>query len=722
MKIDEKINKTKSSESVKKQKIPVRKLKTEDQRFRILAEQSSDIILLINRERVVIYENKAVERVLGFKAEERIGNKVFDHIHPDELNFVTKTFDKLFADENAPAQKGEVHIRNTNGKWHIFEFTASNLVKKNAVEEVVINLRDITERKKAEKQLAESKELTSGLAEHMKDQVWLMDVNLNMIYISPSVEELIGYKIDELHACTFDKLLTQTSLNKALDLFATEIPRALDAPSDYVLNRSLELEFRCKDGSTIWGENTFSFIRDDHGNPVSILSEGRDITERKQIEEKLRESKELYTRLVDTISDPVIHTDLSGNILFVNNKTLQIGGYKREEIEGHNMLSFLPPEEHAGLIHNISLMMEGKVRLQEYQLIIKDGRKIPFELNGGVLRNEDGTPYGYVVVCRDITERRRTEEALRESEERYRGLVENASDIVFRTDETGHFTFVNPAALLMTGYEEKELIGMHYPKLIRPDMLEETKKFFEQQLIKGIKNTYLEYTILGKDGHEIWLGQNTRLISENGHIVGFQAMARDIMESKRKEAEILTLSITDSLTSLHNRRGFLSLAGHQLKLAQRSKVGIILFFADLDGLKWINDTLGHEEGDRALIETAAVLKETFRTSDIIGRIGGDEYAILTVDVTEANSETIIKRLQSHIRTKNNQKNRKYTLSISFGCSYYDPLSPCSLDELMASADKLMYEQKQNKKRLLPQGASLSDTKLFPSKDIGSHDI
>jgi len=136
------------------------------------------------------------------------------------------------------------------------------------------------------------------------------------------------------------------------------------------------------------------------------------------------------------------------------------------------------------------------------------------------------------------------------------------------------------------------------------------------------------------------------------------------------------------------------------------------YFADLDGLKWINDTLGHDEGDKALIEAAAVFKETFRTSDIIARLGGDEYAVLAVDINEANFEIFTARLQSLIDTRNNQENRTYRLSISIGCSYYDPEHPCSIDELMASADKLMYEQKQNKKSLLLQGDSLSNSSPY----------
>ncbi len=196
-------------------------------------------------------------------------------------------------------------------------------------------------------------------------------------------------------------------------------------------------------------------------------------------------------------------------------------------------------------------------------------------------------------------------------------------------------------------------------------------------------------------------------------LVGIGAGTRRLQSQallrEKLEEELVSLSITDPLTGLHNRRGFISLAGQQLKLSDRNKRGVQLYFADLDGLKWINDTLGHEEGDKALIEAATVFKETFRTSDIIARLGGDEYAALAVDITETNSEIFTARLQSLIETRNNQENRRYRLSISVGCSYYDPENPCSLDELMAHADQLMYEQKQNKKNLLLKGASLSNS-------------
>ena len=192
-----------------------------------------------------------------------------------------------------------------------------------------------------------------------------------------------------------------------------------------------------------------------------------------------------------------------------------------------------------------------------------------------------------------------------------------------------------------------------------------------------------------------------------GIVAGTRSLRRQMLLREKLEEELLSLSITDPLTGLLNRRGFLSLAEQQLKLSNRSKRGMQFYFADLDGLKWINDTLGHEEGDKALLEATTVFKETFRTSDILARLGGDEYAALAIDTTKENHEIFTARFQSLIDKRNKQENRKYKLSISVGCSYYDPENPRSLDELMAHADQLMYEQKQKKKDILPQGASLS---------------
>ena len=170
----------------------------------------------------------------------------------------------------------------------------------------------------------------------------------------------------------------------------------------------------------------------------------------------------------------------------------------------------------------------------------------------------------------------------------------------------------------------------------------------------------------------------------------------------REQEQLRALSLVDELTGLYNRRGFLTLAQQQLKLANRTKRGMLLLFADLDDLKGINDTLGHHEGDLALIQTANTLKDAFRESDIIGRIGGDEFAVLAIGASKESAEILTTRLQERLEARNAKANPRYKLSLSAGIAYYDPECPCSIDELLARADRLMYEQKRGKPELLAQ--------------------
>jgi diguanylate cyclase (GGDEF)-like protein/PAS domain S-box-containing protein len=186
------------------------------------------------------------------------------------------------------------------------------------------------------------------------------------------------------------------------------------------------------------------------------------------------------------------------------------------------------------------------------------------------------------------------------------------------------------------------------------------------------------------------------------------------VDRKRKEDELREMSLTDELTGLHNRRGFFTLADQQLKIANRSKKAMSLLYADLDGLKIINDTFGHDEGDRALVETAALLRDAFRESDIIARIGGDEFVVLTVDVGDVKPDSLIWRVQEKFDARNAAGHGKFILSVSQGIACYDPEEPCSARELVNLADQRMYDKKLAKKagRL---DLSSGRTNLFPSK-------
>lgn len=181
----------------------------------------------------------------------------------------------------------------------------------------------------------------------------------------------------------------------------------------------------------------------------------------------------------------------------------------------------------------------------------------------------------------------------------------------------------------------------------------------------------------------------------NGMLEALESSEKALRKSKEA---LIALSLRDELTGLYNRRGFLTLAEQQLKAANRATKGLLMIFADLDGMKDINDTLGHRQGDGALIDTARILRKTFRESDIIARYGGDEFIILSLENTESGAEMFEKRLREHLENHNKYEGRPYTLSLSTGFARYDPENPLSIKDLLVEADRIMYGKKNDKKR------------------------
>jgi diguanylate cyclase (GGDEF)-like protein len=163
------------------------------------------------------------------------------------------------------------------------------------------------------------------------------------------------------------------------------------------------------------------------------------------------------------------------------------------------------------------------------------------------------------------------------------------------------------------------------------------------------------------------------------------------------EERLRALTLTDELTGLYNRRGFMALVEPLLKLARRQKKTLYMLYADMDKLKEINDTFSHQEGDLAIKDIANIFRVTYRESDIIARIGGDEFVVIPVESAGNNSAGIESRLQEKIENHNVKGNRQYKLSISCGIAHYDPLTPTSIDELLLQGERLMYEEKKKKR-------------------------
>ena len=258
----------------------------------------------------------------------------------------------------------------------------------------------------------------------------------------------------------------------------------------------------------------------------------------KQVEEALNKSEETFRNLIEHAPD-AIYVHAEARFLYLNSMAVTLfGAASADQLIGSPLMDRFHPSCHEMIRERLHLLYEENRALPivEQTYIRLDGSPVPVEVHAVPITYNHQK--AFLTFARDISQRKRAEEALRESEERYRALVDNASDIVFTTDDTGHFTFVNPAGIRIMGYEKEEIIGRHYPTLIRPDMREEAVRFFGLQFVKGLQNTYSEYPVITKEGGEIWLGQNTKLIVQDGHVAGFQAMARDITDRKLVEEEL----------------------------------------------------------------------------------------------------------------------------------------------------------------------------------------
>lgn len=166
----------------------------------------------------------------------------------------------------------------------------------------------------------------------------------------------------------------------------------------------------------------------------------------------------------------------------------------------------------------------------------------------------------------------------------------------------------------------------------------------------------------------------------------------------RMQMSLRSLALVDELTGLCNRRGFFTLAKQHLKLARRTKGTLWLFFVDLDGLKQINDSFGHQEGDLALVKIAEILRRTFRDADIIARVGGDEFTVLAIHASDDSAQLMTSRLQENLKQFNAQKGRSYELGFSVGVARFDYGVMRSIEDLMAKADHALYQEKRRKKR------------------------
>ncbi len=499
--------------------------------FRALMENSLDAVTIMNEDGTIRYESPSYEGLLGFKPEERVGGGLYERIHPDDVTKVGELFAE-FLQNRVGTLHTEVRAQHKDGSWRSIEAIGSNLLDNPVVKGIVINLRDITERKIAEEALRQSEQRYRLLADNVTDVIWTSDMNLRFTYFSPAIRHFRGYSVEEAMGLSLEETLSPASVEVAVKVFAEHMAAENMGRRDLSGPVALELEHKCKNGGTVWGEVKMDFLRDLEGKPVGILGVARDITERRKMEEELR-------RLSDAVkmtTESVAIADLRGRIVDINEAGLRMYGLEnRADLVGKNPFDIIVTEDRPKALENMSKIVEtGSVKDIEYYINRKDGKRALIETSVSLIRGKEGEPKGIVAVARDITERRRMEGELRESEERFRAIFDNSVDGILVTDlETKSLYTCNKAMCQMLGYSLEEIRNLKvtdiHPKKDLPYIMTEIER--EQQGgSPGVKVLPLKR----KDGSVLYAEVTPSLVTFAGrhYLAG---IFRDISERKRAE-------------------------------------------------------------------------------------------------------------------------------------------------------------------------------------------
>ncbi|OHD71936.1 MAG: hypothetical protein A2W19_02075 [Spirochaetes bacterium RBG_16_49_21] len=637
--------------------------------------------------------NEAVCRIWGYSKEEMIGMNYKQYTDKETAKKLFELFNKIYK-TGEPIKAFEQEIIRKDGTKAFAEVSAT-LIRNSHGKPIGFRgmTRDITERKQMEKAVRQSEEIYRTIIEKIEDGYFEVDLAGNFIFFNDPLCKIHGYPREELMGMNNQQYTDEEDAKKIFEVF-NKIYRTGESGKifDYELIR--------KDGSKRQVEVSASLKKDSSGNPTGFRGITRDVTERKRMEDILQQSEEKYRTILGSIEEGYYEEDLAGNFTFFNDSMCRIYGYPRDELMGLNYKRYTDEAtaERLFQVFNEIYRTGEPSRGYTYELIRKDGTQKYIEASASLRKDSSDKPVGFRGIVRDVTERKRMEETIRQSEERYRTIIEKMEDGYFEVDLAGSFTFVNDAECRNLGYSREELIGMNNRQYADKENAKKVFEAFNKIYKTGEAVKIFDYEVIKKDGTLSYNELSASLIRDaKGKPIGFRGISRNITERKRAEEKIQYLATHDALTGLPNRMMFSQMLNHALQSARRYQRQFAVFFIDLDRFKVINDTLGHEAGDQLLQEIATRLKQTLRAADIVARMGGDEFVILIEEVSELSQvSTVAHRILSATLQPMIITGEECRVTASIGISIF-PRDAGDEQSLMKNADMAMYFAKEEGK-------------------------
>ena len=543
--------------------------------------------------------------------------------------------------------------------------------------------------KKPTKPLRQDQEKYRLLVENSQDGAFILQDG-KLALANKNLARMTGYSGQKMIGMNFKSLLPPDSA------FPEKVG-SVRSSGDF------DLHLLHRDGATrLFVRMSVRRIR--HLGKTAILGIVRDQTELWKTSEALERSEKRYRELYDNLRDGFAVVNLKGQLVLWNRAFQEMLGYSEKELGKLSNGDITPERWHdleAKIIKD-QVLSKGHSDFYEKEYIRKDGTVFPVTLRTRLIRNERGKPTGMWAFVRDIEDRKKVVEALRQTEEKYRTLFEDSRDAITITDRKGAFQDVNKAMLDLFGYTKEQMMRMKFRDLY-VDPADAAR--FQQEIRKKGSLRDHEAKLLKKGGkvmHCVLIGTQKR--SEDGTITGFQGIVRDItaqkaMEEALRESEkrYMELSITDDLTGLFNQRHFYNQLRAEIDRIQRYKHPLALLLLDVDNFKIYNDTYGHLAGDKVLAKLGQVIRSSIRKTDAGYRYGGEEFTVILTETPGQNAvvaaERLRKRFADEIFFPVPLEPVRVTVSVGIA-NYRDGEE---ITSFVKRADKNMYEAKGNGK-------------------------
>src|SRR5215217_3121334 len=674
-------------------------LRKSEARYRTVLDAAFDAIVTITPDGIVRWFNRGAERIFGYRAEEVVGQPVtllmperyrelcvgglHRYLQTGEARVVGGTTELVGLRKDGSEFPIEMSLGETHedGEWL---FTGV--------------IRDIAERKEVEKVIKEGEERIRSLLQNTSDIITLLEADGTVRYISPAVERVTGYRPEEqIGTCAFG-FVHPDDREQALDTFA----ELLKEPG---LHPPLEFRVPHKDGLWCYLEHVVNNLIDDPAVSGVVIT-SRDVTERKEAERKLREAEQRYRTLIEQGPAVVYIQEIgsSDSAMYMSPQIEELTGYSPEECKNPALRwDMVHPDDREWLQAEDDRTGEpGQLFTTEYRVVHRDG-STKWVRNEAVLTEDkmSGTRYwqGFML---DITERKRFEEALERLSHRHEMVLKSAGEGIFGLNLDGNATFVNPAAARMTGWEVEELVGCPQHEVLhhtRPDGSPYPREecLLHAALEDGTTHSRDDEVFWRKDGTSFPVEYMRSPILQDSQVIGAVVTFKDITERKALEQQLHHQAFHDPLTELPNRTLFMDRLEHALIRANRRGNKVVVLFTDLDNFKVINDSLGHEIGDRLLVAVAERLKTCLRPEDTAARLGGDEFTILVEDIASVGEGVqIAERIAEILQPPFALEDQEVFATVSTGIALNSPAQEHSAD-LLRHADLAMYRAKHRGK-------------------------